>query len=236
MIGRRRIFGVAACAALLWLGLGVQTSSAQTVDKIIGSYFPAQLVPGQTNILHLALVRNNPVQSVEFTPSSGITVTGMTFRDLHQGSVWWEVTVVVAKDAAPGPRTVVAVAQTGRTEPITITIPDHLPNISNLKIVSAAVNQATVGVQFAVADRVTFDTSPYVWFVLQCGAGELEIGVVWGKLNLTNRMMQADIPNPRTQGGHPGSPAVADHCNLQLRPTDSSGADSNTLTSVVDFK
>jgi len=84
------------------------------------------------------------VQSLEITPSQGIKVTKTTSRDLNQGSVWWEFTIEVAKDAAPGSRTLVAVQQNGRTAPVTLAIPAHVPSISNLKVVSAKPTQEMI--------------------------------------------------------------------------------------------
>jgi hypothetical protein len=217
------------------LGAGAHAGNAQPVPGVIGSYYPTQLVPGQATVLHLALGRNNPVQSIEITPSTGITVSGMTSRDLNQGSVWWEFTVTVAKDAAPGPRTLVAVQQTGRTAPVTLTIPNHLPNISNLKVVSAQTNQPIVDLQFTAADQGgSFSATPLVWFLLSCGPGQPEAGVVRGKFE--NGTIRVGIPNPRTLAGHAGAPAAGTHCDLQVRATDASGTDSNTSSTSCDFK
>jgi hypothetical protein len=222
-------------AGLAFAGPAVHAAMAQQINGVIGSYFPKQLNPGQTNILHVALGRNNPVQSVEITPSAGVTVTGFTSQDKSQGTVWWEVTIAVAKDAAPGPRMLVAVQQTGRTAPVTLTIPDHVPNISNLRIVSAQANQPNVDLQFAASGQGgTFGNSPYVWFVLSCGAGQPETGIVRGKLE--TGVIRASIPNPRTLAGRAGAPAAGSHCDLQVRATDASGVDSNTATAAFDFK
>jgi len=223
------------CLVLLLLGAGAHAGNAQPVPGVIGSYYPTQLIPGQATVLHLALGRNNPVQSIEITPSTGITVSGMTSRDLNQGSVWWEFTVTVAKDAAPGPRTLVAVQQAGRTAPVTLTIPNHVPNISNLKVVSALTNQPMVDLQFTAADQGgSFSATPSVWFLLSCGPGQPEAGIVRGKFE--NGAIRAGIPNPRTLAGHAGAPAAGTHCDLQVRATDSSGTDSNTSSTSFDFK
>lgn len=225
-----------ACVVYACLGPGVSISGAQARGPaVIGSYFPTQLVPGQANVLHVAMVRNNPVLSLEITPSDGITVTGMTSRDLFQGAVWWEFTIDVAKDAAPGPRMLVAVQQTGRTAPVTLTIPNHFPAISNLKVLSAQVNQPMIEVQFGATDSGgTLGGSPYVWFTLTCGPGLPESGVVIG--TLANAMMRASIPNPRTLAGSAVAHSAGNHCDLQIRTTDTSSVDSNTLTSPLDFK
>src|SRR3989442_8840470 len=119
MYSRVRTFIVTGCTVLTSLGSGAHVGDAQELQGIIGSYYPTQLVPGQTNVLNLATTRS-PIQSIEITPSKGIMVTGMKQRDLHQGAIWWQVTITVAKDAAPGPRRLVAVQPTGRTAPVTL--------------------------------------------------------------------------------------------------------------------
>jgi hypothetical protein len=234
MRSKLRTLTVTACAACACLRAGALIADAQSTNGVIGSYYPTQLVPGQTNVLHVALVRNNPVRSIEITPSAGITVTGTTSRDLNQGSIWWEFTIDVAKDAAAGPRTLVAVQETGRTAPVTLMIPNHVPVISNLRVLSAQMNQPMIDVQFAVSDSGgAFGDSPYVWFTLGCGPGKTQAGVVWGKMD--NATMHASIPNPRPLAGRAGAAAAGNHCDLQLRTTDASGIDSNTITSAFDF-
>ena len=160
----------------------------------------------------------------------------MTSRDLNQGSVWWEFNIAVAKDAAPGPRTLVAVQQqTGRTAPVALMIPNHVPSISNVRILSAQMNQPMVDLQFAAADQgAAFGDSPTVWFLLACGAGQPEAGIVRGRYE--NGTIRASIPNPRTLAGHAGAPAAGNHCDLQVRATDSTGTDSNSSATTFDFK
>jgi len=219
------------------LGPGARVGGAQQAParSVIGSYFPTQLIAGQTTVLHVALVRNNPVQSLEITPSQGIKVMKTTSRDLNQGSVWWEFTIEVAKDAAPGPRMLVAVQQNGRTAPVTLTIPDHVPTISNLKVVSAKPAQEMIDVQFTAADQGgKFDATPYVWFLLACGPGQPESGVVRG--SFAGGTVHASIPNPKTLKVRAGAPSKGDHCELNVRATDSSGVDSNTSTVTFDFQ
>lgn len=237
MDARARFIIITASALLIALGTAARESRAQQPPPgpaFLGSVFPTQLVAGQTTIVHVALVRNNPVQRLEITPSQGITVTKTTSRDLNQGSVWWEFTIEVAKDAAPGPRTLVAVQQNGRTPPVTLTIPDHVPNISNVKI-SAKAAQELIDVQFAAADHGgAFSATPYVWFLLACGPGQPETGVVRG--TFAAGMVRASIPNPKTLKVRAGAPSKADRCELNVRATDSSGVDSNTSTVTFDFQ
>lgn len=208
-------------------------TSAQEVAGVIGSYYPSQLVRGQSNVLYLALGRNNPVMSIEITPSSGITVKTNSSRDLNQGSIWYEFSVDVAADAAPGPRTLVAVQRTGRTAPITLMIPDHAPAISNLRVTSAQATRPTVDVQFTASNPGgTFGATPYVWFTMSCGP-QPEVGVVRGKADGT--VLRASIPNPRMLQDKAAAPSVGSRCTLELRATDESNTDSNTATVTFDF-
>jgi hypothetical protein len=232
-----RFFVTMAATAFAALGPAAYAGFAQQAPapSVIGSYFPTQLIRGQTTVLHVALVRNNPVQSLEITPSQGIKVTKTTSRDLNQGSVWWEFTIDVAKDAAPGPRTLVAVQQNGRTPPVTLTIPDHVPRMSNLKVLSAKPSQDMLDVQFTAADQGgTFDATPYVWFLLACGPGQPETGVVRG--SFAAGTVHVSIPNPKTLKVRAGAPSTGDHCELNVRATDSSGVDTDTATTAFDFQ
>jgi hypothetical protein len=230
-----RFFITIAAAVLLALGAGSSSAQQPPGPSVIGSYFPTQLNPGQTTVLRVALVRNNPVQSLEITPSQGIKVTKTTSRDLNQGSVWWEFTIEVAKDAAPGPRTLVAVQQNGRTAPVTLTVPDHVPNISNVKVLSAKPAQEMIDLQFTATDQGgKFDPTPYVWFMLACGPGQPESGVVRG--TFAGGTVRASIPNPKTLKVRAGAPSKADQCELNVRATDSSGVDSNTSTVTFNFQ
>src|SRR5262245_1514143 len=238
MDGRRRRFvialaGAVACVAVIGIA---QIARAQQAPTLIGSVYPTQLMPGQSTSVHVALPRTNPVQSIEITPSTGVTVSNLKSRDLNQGSVWWEFTVAVAKDAAPGPRTLVAVEQSGRTAPVTLLIPDHIPNISNLRVVSAQTAQPMVDLPLTASNQGggTFGETPKVWFLLACGPGQPEAGIVRGKAD--NATIRASIPNPRTLQEHAGAPATGDRCDLQVRATDTSGIDSNMLNTTFDFK
>jgi len=237
MAVRRRRFTILVCGALVGVALigTAQLSYAQQAPGVIGSVYPTQLPPGQSTSVHVALGRNNPVQSIEITPSTGVTVSDLKSRDLNQGSVWWEFTVAVAKDAAPGPRALVAVQQSGRTAPVTLLIPDHVPNVSNLRVVSALASQPMVDLQVTASNQgATFGGTPKVWFLLACGPGQPEAGIVRGRFD--NGTIRASIPNPRTLQEHAGAPATGNHCDLQVRATDTSGIDSNVLTTTFDFK
>ena len=206
---------------------------AQGLPNVIEGFFPTQLAAGQSNVLHLGIPGRGELTGVEINPSAGITVKDIKRGDVREGSLFWDVTIEVASDAMPGNRTIVAVNPNGRTAPRPIAVYARVPTISNPKIVSAAVNQPTLQVQFAMIETPNdIGDSPYVWFFLGCG-GEPESGVVKGKF--ANGLVTAAIPNPRTQMKPFAAPPNS-HCDLEFRASDAKMADSNTLKTTVDFK
>ena len=206
---------------------------AQGLPNVIEGFFPTQLVAGQTNMLHLGIPGRGDVTGVDIAPSTGITVKDIKRGDIREGSLFWDVTIDVAADAAPGNRTIVAVNQNGRTAPRPITVYAKVPTIANPKVVSAAVNQPALQFQFGMTETPNeIGDAPYVWFFLGCG-GEPESGVVKGKF--ANGVVTAAIPNPRTQL-KPFAPPPNNRCDLEFRASDSKMADSNTLKTTVEFK
>jgi hypothetical protein len=214
--------GLVALVALV----SADFAHAQGLPNVIEGFFPTQLVAGQTNVLHLGIPGRNDVTAVEIEPAAGMTVKDIKKGDVREGSLFWDVTIDVAADAAPGNRTIVAVNPMGRTRPRPIAVFARVPAISN-------PNQPTVQLQFAMTETPNdIGDSPRVWFFLGCG-GEPESGVLKGKL--ANGTVTVAIPNPRTQL-KPFAPPPNNHCDLEFRASDSKMADSNTLKTVVDFK
>jgi len=183
--------------------------------------FPNQLVRGQTTLVHIAIPSREVFTAAEVTPAAGVRVTGVSnFKrsELSQNVAWWDVTIDVAADAAPGPRTLVLLS-TGRSTPVAMVIPTHVPVISDLRFVanlSAPADRQTVEAVFSAADEQSdLGDLPYVWFTISCG-GKPTVGVVRGKRN--GNSVRASIPRP--------APSA---CNLELRVSDAQNIDSNTL-------
>jgi hypothetical protein len=236
MYSGTRSFIVISVMLLAFLVPAAPVSHAQGLNGIIENYYPTQLPLGQTIVLNVAMNggRANPIQSVEISPSTGVTVGALKAGIPSEGVVWFEIPITVAKDAAPGKRTLVAVQMSGRTLPVTLTIPDHVPTISDLKVVSAPMNAQMVDFQFAATDQGgSLGDAPHVFFTLDCGNTEPVVGMVNGKV--ANGAVRASIPNPHT---HPkvGAPPPGKSCNLQVRASDLTQFDSNTLKTAVDFK
>ena len=198
------------------LGLGARAADAQQAPAIEFA-FPNQLVRGQTSVIHIAIPSREMFRGAEISPAAGVTVASVAnakSAELSQNVAWWDVTVNVARDAAPGSRSLVLLTAAGRSTPANLMIPDHVPAISDLRVVTAT--PAAVDVQLAATDEKSdLGDLPYVWFTIACG-GEPEVGVVRGKP--MGGTVRASIPRP-----------AAMPCDLELRASDAQKIDSNTL-------
>ena len=187
------------------------------------TFYPLHAGRGQTTVINIAIPSPMPVKSAELSPPDGITVSGIkgTGSGSEQNIGWWEISLNVTNDAAPGDRSLVLVLERARTAPVTIAIPSHVPTISNLRVAAPPPNQPTVEVQLAAVDRGgDLGESPYVWFVADCG-DEPVVGAVRGKAG--GGGVRAALP--RTPG----------KCELQVHITDATGIESNTLKTAVEF-
>ena len=232
---RRSVCAVVGVSFSLASIVSVFGQGAQPPQVIIETVYPRHVERGRTTVINVAVPSRDTVKAAEISPSTGVTVSGLkgSSSETEQAIGWWEITLAVAKDAAPGDRSLVLVMQMGgRTAPATISVPTHVPTIADLRIVPPQSNQTTVDLQLVAADAAgDLGDSPYVWFTADCG-GEPLVGAVRGKVSAG--VVRAALPNLRNAAGG-GTPA-AGKCDLQVRITDSTGIDSNTLKSTVEFK
>ena len=226
----RSFVGITA-ACLVFLGAGAQPSEAQQLR--IESAFPRQLPPGQTTVIHVAISSRDAIQAADISPAQGVRVSRIQQRESAQGALTWsDLTIEVARDAAPGTRTLVLVLPlpTGRTAPLPLTVPTHAPSVADLRLLSTSSKQATLELQLAASDASgDLGELPYVWFSLGCGREPL-LGVVRGRVtpqSAGNSLVRASLPSPRAPAG--GT------CDLQVRLTDAAGIESNTLKTTVTF-
>jgi hypothetical protein len=208
--------------ACLWLA--VPLSEAQEIR--IEGVFPRQLPRGQATVINVAIPSRDPIQSAEISPSAGMKVSGIKAGQNFQGALTWsELTIDVAAEAVPGQRTLVLVLPKGRTAPVTITIPSHVPGISELRLMSTS----PLEIEFSAVDAsADLGGSPYVWFMFGC-SGELVPGVVHGNVTTGDKgsmIVRAILPKPPATG----------KCDFQVRVSDSGGIESNTLKTTVDLR
>jgi hypothetical protein len=223
-----RHFNLIVFSLLLWLGQGVRLCEAQQL-KIEG-VFPRQLARGRTTVVSVVVPSRDAIRAAEISPADGVKVSGIKQGANFQGALTWsEINIDVAEGAAPGDRTLVLELPMGRTSPVTITIPNHVPNISGLRVSQAQAANQPLELQITAADAsADLGGSPYVWFMFHCGT-ELHPGVVRGKAagqDNNNVVVSASVPSPAARGA----------CDLQARVTDTGGIESNTLKATVDFK
>ena len=229
-----RSFRVVLFIWIVCLGLGVSLSQAQQI-KIEG-VFPRQLPRGQATLINVAVPSRDAIQAAEILPSAGVKISGIKLGQNFQGALTWsELTIDVAPEAAPGDRTLVLVLPAGRTAPVTMMIPTHVPGISELGVVSRQSDPSTLDVQFSAVDTsADLGGSPYVWFMFRCG-GELLPGVVhgnWTVRNKDNGVVRVNVPKPPISANG----ANASPCDFQVRVTDMAGIESNTLKTKIDLK
>ena len=213
---------VTVVSLVLVLPLGAFVQRAQAQVRMEGM-FPRQLPRGQETVVHVAVQNQDAVQVVEVSPAAGVKVSSIKKGESFQGAYTWsELHIAVAGDAAPGKRNLIIVLPTGRTAPITITIPEHVPIISDLHVFRPQSNGASLEVQFAAVDpSADIGQSPYVWFMVTCGEAIVP-GVVHGNV------MGQDKGGVVVHASVPGAP-LKDKCDFQVKIADSGGIESNTL-------
>ena len=224
---------VCALVGVLFSLLSVVSVFAQSARQIsVETFYPRHAGAGRTTVINVAVPRGNEVQSAEISPPSGVTVAGVTGNAgaTDQAIGWWEIALDVAKDATPGDRSLVLVLPNGRTTPVTISVPTHIPDISDLRITPS--NQRGLELQLAAADAAgDLGESPYVWFSADCG-GEPIVGALPSKVNA--RIVRAFFPDLRAAAPD-NAPANA-RCELRVRLTDRNGIESNTLKTTLELR
>src|SRR5207249_925041 len=91
--------------------VSVLGQTAQQRQVTVETVYPRHVAPGRTTVLNIAVPGQDRVQAAEISPSAGVTVSGIKGNgsETEQAIGWWEITLDVAKDAAPGDRSVVLV-------------------------------------------------------------------------------------------------------------------------------
>jgi hypothetical protein len=231
---RYRVRAVGGVAVSLLSVVSVLGQAAQQPQARIETVYPRHVALGHTTVVNVAVPSRDAVQAVEISPSTGITVSGIkgSGSETEQAIGWWEITLDVAKDAAPGDRSLVLLMRMGRSAPTTISVPTHVPTISDLRVGLPQWNQPTVELRLVAADAAgDLGDSPYVWFTAGCG-GEPIAGAVRGTVSAG--IVRAALPNLNKAAA--GGAAATGKCDLQVRVTDSTGIESNTLKTTVEFR
>lgn len=161
---------------LCFLPAMVWPAKAQVTSDVRVTFFhPKQLTRGQTT--RVAIDGEIETVSVEVTPPEGVSVGKIEppANPKEPGTKRWYIEFVVAKDAAPGERTVILVTSTGRSRPLKVVLPEHAPILSAFKAIT--IEKDPVKLVFDVTLYDAKDDVEDLLFTtsLKCG-GELHIG------------------------------------------------------------
>ena len=227
---RHRVCALAGVVFFLPPVVSLLAQGAQQIS--VETFYPRYAAAGRTTVINVAVPRGNEVQSAEVLPPSGVTIAGITGKAASDQAIgWWEVTLDVAKDATPGDRSLVLVLRNARTAPVTISVPTHIPVISDLRITPQS-NQRGLEVQLAAEDVAgDLGESPYVWFYADCGVEPI-VGALPAKVNA--RIVRALFPDLRS--AVPDNAPANAKCSLQVRVTDKTGIESNTLKTTLELR
>ena len=104
---RHRVCAVIGVAVSLSV-VSVLGQGAQQPLVRIETVYPRHVARGRTTVINVAIPSRDAVQAAEISPSTGVTVSGIqgSGSETEQAIGWWEITLDVAKDAAPGDRSV----------------------------------------------------------------------------------------------------------------------------------
>ena len=78
-----RTFIVTGCTILAAVCTIARVSEAQQPQSTIGSYYPSQLIPGQTTVLHVATDARTKVQSIVDKNGNGIRYQAIYSNEFH---------------------------------------------------------------------------------------------------------------------------------------------------------
>jgi len=239
-------FTVLACLAISVRGSHAQAGCALETGCAlrVENFFPHQVPRGRVTVINLIIATQDEIQSAEVIPAAGVTISGIKQgepgnpRGRFPGwSMWSSMAIEVAPDAVPGDRTLVLTMPTGRLPPLTVTIPTHVPAISELRVLPGPSRPTSVELQFAVADGSgDLGGSPYVWFTTNCGDDPL-LGVVHGKLSpndTSSGVVRATVPVRTAEAEAGGTTTASRTCEVKVRVADALGFESNSMQTVAN--
>ncbi len=225
---------VCAAAAVCWsLSLVSVLGQGTTPQLPTESVYPRFAARGQSTVINVAVPSPEAITRAEVSPAAGVAVASIKGEGSgsEQNVGWWEITLDVAADAAPGDRTLVLETASARTAPVTIAIATHAPAISDLRAVAPQAAQYAVDLQLTAMDAASdLGDSPYVWFTANCG-GDPIVGALRGRV--AGSVVRVALPNVRRSARDGIAPTGM--CDVQARVSDAAGIESNTLKTRVEF-
>src|SRR5258705_5966847 len=111
-----RVCAVAGVFPFVLFVFSFSGEGAQPPQVRVETMYPRYAAPGRITVINVAVPSPDPVESAEISPAAGVTVAGIKWSGSgsEQNIGWWEVSLDVAKDAAPGDRCLVLVLRRRR--------------------------------------------------------------------------------------------------------------------------
>lgn len=142
--------------------------------RISVSMYPTQIPQGETREIIFEGEKLDAIQAIEITPPEGIFVKEINEVKLlnakqKDGNKIWVVLFFVEEDAQLTQRSVVLVTPNGPTKQKSIEIVNHLPKISDLKILSAKYG---TDVEFTINvfdEAENLGSNPAIYATVTCG-------------------------------------------------------------------
>lgn len=179
------ILTVAACGCLKPAVLAAAEKGPE-----IKFFYPKQVLRGEATEITVVGWDFKGIQSVEVTPSEGVSVRAIKEDTAvkwgaRSKKMWpwskaeraWTLEMVVGLEAQPGDRSVVVVTPQGRLAPQTIRIPNHIPRITEVKVLSAKPagkdSEGAVEFEATVFDEAgDLGSEPHIMVAILCGREE----------------------------------------------------------------
>lgn len=166
----RRSACLVAMTMLSFIGLPPVSETARAGPEKapeIEAFSPTQVQRGETTEITVRGKRFDTIQSVEITPPEGISVREI--KEKRKGKEWTLI-LVAGPDAQPGERSVVFVTPQGRPAAQTIRIPNHVPRITEIRVLSTKRTGGAIEFEADVFDEAgDLGPDPHLTVVLLCG-------------------------------------------------------------------
>ncbi|MGQ0763049.1 MAG: hypothetical protein ACT4OT_13690 [Acidobacteriota bacterium] len=216
----------------------VVSERLQTKVIYVDSYSERQLLRGKATEIIITARNFEAIQSVEIMPSGGVTAGEAKALDVkpeeqRRGLKRWSVLLTVEASAAPGERKIALVTPQGRTKDETIRIASHLPQISNLKVLSKKPANAEVVFSVDVNDEAgDIGSQTKVSAMLFCAEAGFGTAVTGPAAKIEKKGTQKSVVHGRIS--EDGSRAIG-ACDLDVSVVDDAGVKSNKLTAQIKF-
>ena len=196
----------------------------------IEGFYPTQVLRGETTEITVRGKHFATIQSVEITPSEGVSVGEI--KEKEKGKAWTLV-MVVGQEAQPGERSVVVVTPQGRLAAQTIRIPNHIPRITEIKVLSTKRAGGAVEFEATVFDEAgDLGPNPHMVVTILCGGPVYLSGTTGDKVTAkdsTNSVVHVSV-----SGYGISLPRMA--CKMEAGIQDQNRNQSKQVSTPVEFK